>query len=343
MPRTLGLGRDRLQALLPRIELGRAHVELGRARLERRRARVELRLPGDELRHPALEVGERPLALGEVGGDALQRLLAVGGGRLAPIDGCAQELDRTELAASLGELALRLLKALLAPGELGGERGQLGVAVVELGRAVPQHLLDGGAKTQRLLLAALEVGDRGVELLGAQLELAAALVDQLLDLLRLVGGGEERLQPEAPPVVRLPARRPVLPVPIRLPCHAPLSLRSRPVVRRRVVVLSRRVRRAIRRRLAHFDRGHAAPASARVRAAGPEATRSISTSTRALVFLPIPSTVRRVTTEPLAATGYERRPAVPRTSDCHSPKGSYVESTGPHRGTWHAGENGSSG
>ena len=95
------------------------------------------------------------------------RQLALGDRRLAPLDGCPEKLDRPELPSALGELALGCPTRLSRSVSSAASVAQLGVTVVELGGAVPQHLLDGGAQPQRLLLAALQVGDRGVELLGA--------------------------------------------------------------------------------------------------------------------------------------------------------------------------------
>ena len=84
-----------------------------------------------------------------------------------------------------------------------------------------EHLLDRGSESRRLLLALLEVLDRQLQPLGLLLDLAAAVADQRVDRVRIVGGREQRLQPVADPIVRgLPAG-PVLPLTICLeasPC-----------------------------------------------------------------------------------------------------------------------------
>ena len=103
---------------------------------------------------------------------------------------------------------------LVAGTQLDGQRRQLGVPLVELRGAVPQHLLDGTAQPPGLLLAPLEIGDRRLQLLGALLDLTAALDDERLDRLLVVGGAEERLEPMPDPVVGGPPAGPVLPVAI---------------------------------------------------------------------------------------------------------------------------------
>ena len=86
--------------------------------------------------------------------------------------------------------------------------------LVELGRAVPQHLLDGTAQPSGLLLPPLEIGDRGLQLLGALFDLAATLDDQGLDRLLLVSGAEERFESISDPVVGSLPAGPVLPIAI---------------------------------------------------------------------------------------------------------------------------------
>ena len=112
---------------------------------------------------------------------------------------------------------------LLAAGQLGRELVQLRVPVVQLGRPVAEHLLDGDAKLARPLLTPLEIRDGRGELLGARLELAAALGDELLDrrLDRRARVREQVAQPVPDAVVGVaPAGLPV-PFPVaRLLAHA---------------------------------------------------------------------------------------------------------------------------
>ena len=75
-----------------------------------------------------------------------------------------------------------------ALGQPGGELAQLGVPLVELGRAAPEHLLDARPQLVRPHLAALEVGDRLRQLPGARFDLVALLGEDVLDLL-VVGVG----------------------------------------------------------------------------------------------------------------------------------------------------------
>ena len=85
-----------------------------------------------------------------------------------------------------------------------------------------EHLLDRAPEPCRLLLAALEALDRLLQPLRLLLDLAAAVADQRVDRLLVVGRGEERLQPVANAFVRgLPAG-PVLPFTIasRVSLHA---------------------------------------------------------------------------------------------------------------------------
>lgn len=92
------------------------------------------------------------------------------------------------------------------------------MALVELGRPPAKHLLDGVAKLACALLAPLEIGDGLGKTACLRLELAAALAEEPLDHLFLLGSGgsEEVPEPAAQSVVGLPFRRPVLPVPFAL-------------------------------------------------------------------------------------------------------------------------------
>ena len=90
------------------------------------------------------------------------------------------------------DVALLRTHGLLASSQLDRERGQLGLALVELGRAVAEHLLDRAAQSCGLLLAPLEALDRLPQPLGLLLELAAAVADHRVDRLLVVGRREER-------------------------------------------------------------------------------------------------------------------------------------------------------
>ena len=142
----------------------------------------------------------------------LERRLTLGRGLLAPLDGGAPQLHGSQLLLANGEVLLELAHGLLARAQVRRQRGQLRVALVELGRAVPEHLLDRGPEPGGLLLAPLEPLDRGLQARRLLLDLAAALVDQRLDCLLVVGRAEERLEPVADAVVRRPPAGPVLPL-----------------------------------------------------------------------------------------------------------------------------------
>ena len=146
-----------------------------------------------------------------------QRRLPLGCRCLAALERRTAKLDRAELAATFGLLPLGGGQRILTATELCGERVQVRVTLVQLRRAVAQHLLHRGAQLACPLLATLQVGDCRGELLGAQLELASALGDQLLDrgLGRRPGVRKERPQTMPDAVLGLAAARPVLPVPPR--------------------------------------------------------------------------------------------------------------------------------
>jgi hypothetical protein len=144
----------------------------------------------------------------------LQPCFAFRGGGLSPFHRGAPQLDGSKLLPADGNVSLQLADPLLARTEVEGEGGELGVPLVELGRAVTEHLLDGAAESAGLFLTALEILDRHLKSLGLLLELAAPLDDECLDRLLVLGVGEERLQPVPDPVVRSLAARPVLPLTI---------------------------------------------------------------------------------------------------------------------------------
>ena len=141
---------------------------------------------------------------------------------LAPLDRGAAELDGSELLLAERDVALLLAHGLVAGAKLDRERGQLGLPLVELGRAVAEHLLDRAPESCGLLLAPLEALDRLLQPLGLLLDLAAAVADQRVDRLLVVGRREERLQPVANAFVRWLPAGPVLPFTIasRVSLHA---------------------------------------------------------------------------------------------------------------------------
>ena len=98
----------------------------------------------------------------------------------------------------MAELLLRLRDLLLPVGQLAEVRGELLLAGLEVGRAETQHPLDGGPGVPKQLLAPLELGDRGMQLLGVRLELLATTSEQLLEAFLGVGPGREH-PPDDPP------------------------------------------------------------------------------------------------------------------------------------------------
>ena len=170
----------------------------------------------------ALALGELQLAGAQVGRSLLEGRLALGCRRLPPLDRGPAELDGSELLLAQRDVALLRAHGLLARPQLDRERGQLGLPLVELGRAVAEHLLDRAPEPCRLLLAPLEALDRLPQPLGLLLELAAAVADHRVDRGLVVGRCEERLQPVPNPLVRWLPAGPVLPFTIasRVSLHA---------------------------------------------------------------------------------------------------------------------------
>ena len=170
----------------------------------------------------ALALGQLELPVAHIRCRLLEGGLALRRGLLTPLDRCAAELDGSELLLAERDVPFLLAHGLLAGAKLDRERGQLGLALVELGRAVPKHLLDRAPEPACLLLAALEALDRLLQPFRLLLDLAAAVADQRVDCLLVVGRGEERPQPMANAFIRgLPAG-PVLPFTIasRVSLHA---------------------------------------------------------------------------------------------------------------------------
>ena len=170
----------------------------------------------------ALALGESKLPVAQIRGHLLEGGLALRRGLLTPLERGAAELDGSELLLAERNVAFLLAYGLLAGPELDRERGQLGLPLVELGRAVAEHLLDRAPEPGRLFLAALEALDRLLQPLCLLLELAATVADQRVDRLLVVGRREQRPQPVANAVFRgLPAG-PVLPFTIvsRVSLHA---------------------------------------------------------------------------------------------------------------------------
>ena len=199
-----------------------------------RRARVEEmrcapRAPGPAAgqaraaRMRALALGELQLAGAQVRGAACSRADSRSAAVcLPPFDRGPAELDGSELLLAERGLALLRAHGLLAGPQLDRERGQLGLPLVELGRAVAEHLLDRAPESCRLLLAPLEALDRLPQPLGLLLELATAVADHRIDRLLVVGRGEQRPQPVPDPLVRWLPAGPVLPFTIasRVSLHA---------------------------------------------------------------------------------------------------------------------------
>ena len=160
-----------------------------------------------------LQLPKPGFAILELGRDPLQRRLALRHAGFTPLERRAAKLNCSELTAPLGQLALGRGQSVLTPGELDGKRVELSVPLVELRRSPSQQLLDRRPQFPRTLFAFLQVGDGCSELLGAQLELASAGRDQLLDrgFPRRSGVREERSQPVTDAVV-VAAPRPVLPL-----------------------------------------------------------------------------------------------------------------------------------
>src|SRR4029450_10867017 len=105
------------------------------------------------------------------------------------------QLAAGQRARALGGVLLGDRKGGFAPLELLGTRVELGLALVELGGAFTQDLLDAPVELAGALLAALEVVHREEELLGALLELAAVYGDQRFDRVAGVGRREEVAEP----------------------------------------------------------------------------------------------------------------------------------------------------
>ena len=133
---------------------------------------------------------------------------------LAPLYRGAAKLDGPELLPPQADLLFLPPQLLLACRELERERRQRSVPLVELRRAVTEHLLDGGPESCGQLLALLEVFDRQLQALGLLLDLATTVGDQRIDRIGVIGCGEQRLQPVPDAIVRRLAARPVLPLSI---------------------------------------------------------------------------------------------------------------------------------
>ena len=156
---------------------------------------VPLRRREIRVGHGVREGSGLGLLLGEVRRQALQRGLALGCDRLAPLDGSASQLDGTEFLLANSDVALLRAHAFLASRELERELRQVGVPLVELGGSLPQHLLDRGAELPGAFFAPFEVGDRRLELVGVLLDLASRLLYPSLDSVRVVGCGEKGAKP----------------------------------------------------------------------------------------------------------------------------------------------------
>ena len=159
---------------------------------------------------------ELPRQLGQLRRPVLELDLAKAHGFLATLDRRRPELDGTERAAAILDGRLGLRDRRLARVELGRPDAQLRLAKVELGGALSENLLDAEVQLAGALLAMLELLDRGANLDGALLELAAAFRDEVGHGIRGVGRREQPPKAAARPVVRRAAPGPLLPFPIVL-------------------------------------------------------------------------------------------------------------------------------
>ena len=141
------------------------------------------------------------LARSRSAGDALELRLALRRQSFAPFDCCSAELDGSELLLAHGDVAFVRAHRLLASGEIERQLRQRRVALVELGRSLAEHLLDGGPELPGAFLAPFEIADRRLELIGVLLDLAPLLLDPGLERVVSVGRGEQCPEPVADSVV----------------------------------------------------------------------------------------------------------------------------------------------
>jgi hypothetical protein len=88
------------------------------------------------------QLGDAPGEGGELVGTALERDLAGSSQLLPALEGCTSELDRAEVATTILYVRLRPLELLCPSSECRLAGVQLPLAAIELGRLVPQQLLD---------------------------------------------------------------------------------------------------------------------------------------------------------------------------------------------------------
>jgi hypothetical protein len=166
---------------------------------------------GRRLRWAASELVEAPREL----------LLLEPDCRFAPLDRSALQLDGSKLTPPSLDCGLSLGNERFTAIKLGRACGELGLAEIELGRAVTQDLLDARVKLVRARFALLELVDGCAELDRPLLELAAALGDQLGHGVLTVRRGKEGAEAASHAVVRHRSSRPLFPfwVAFRLTVH----------------------------------------------------------------------------------------------------------------------------